>query len=411
MDSPPDGTKPKQVYKAYACKKHGIRKSACLSCVYEEALSVIENARKDPVSSIEELDKDEAILKQAQGQFCPGHNRLRCTECNWFVPTNIKKFAWDTAVKYTNFSGRICQHKVWKMNCTQAGCNPRRLCVCGQWKKKYHVCEASAAAASRAAIESVALPAGDITSASAVTGAVGENVVLPVELPQSQSTASPCQARQVSVEKTEKKSAYKKMSAEERKAFNVRRKERRKQLQSMGKLKKTNHRFVYRQLSVEQKKAFCKKVYEARKRRMKIVSKEDRMKILDRSRSFYGKMSAEEKKEYASRQNRQKKIRKTKSRDGADTALTASSDDEKVDFEGKKRSPQLSDVELSENHLGEEMMEFSADYTHFVEKEQSSSEMHSDFMELSQQDIDDEFETFLTTLASEGDSAPAGGGD
>jgi hypothetical protein len=33
------------------------------------------------------------------------------------------------------------------------------------------------------------------------------------------------------------------------------------------------------------------------------------------------------------------------------------------------------------------------------------------FMELSQEDINDEFETFLTTLASQGDSAPASGGD
>jgi hypothetical protein len=371
MDSPTVGTGEGRVCNPYACQKHGIRKSACSACVYEEALSVIENARKDPMSSIEELDMDEAILKQAQGQFCPGHNRLRCTECNWFVRTNLKNFAWDTAVKYTNFSGRICQHKVWKINCPQAGCNPKRLCVCGQWKKKYHVCEASAAAA-RAAIESVALPAG---SAS-----------------ESQSTA------QVSVEKMEKKSKYKTMSAEQRKAFNLKRKERKKELKSMGKPKKTGEAklpWKYQYLPVEQKKAFCRKVYETRKRRFESLSEEDRNKILER-RKF-------------TRQERRRRLRE--SRDGADTAHTASSDHEKVDFEGKKGSPQLSDEELSENHLGEEMMGFSADYIHLVETEQTSSETRMGFMELSQEDINDEFETFLTTLASQGDSAPASGGD
>jgi hypothetical protein len=147
MDSPPDGTKPTQVYSRHKCLKHGLVRASCTPCVYEEALSVIENTKKAQVSSTEDLDNDEAILKQAQSQLCPRHNKMRCKECksalNWdYYATDDAQRAWNAAVKYTKYGGKICDHDKWKNNCKV--CQQSRLCKsCGKWNTARHICNST----------------------------------------------------------------------------------------------------------------------------------------------------------------------------------------------------------------------------------------------------------------------------
>jgi hypothetical protein len=116
--------------------QHNLSKQSCLECIYAEAMRL--NT---------ENEIDNMLIQKAQKLLCK-HFKRNCKECHDELLSNpvenanrSKAFeqAWEAVVKYTNFKGYICQHKIFKFNCLD--CVPTRRCPCGVRMSNRHVCD------------------------------------------------------------------------------------------------------------------------------------------------------------------------------------------------------------------------------------------------------------------------------